>query len=541
MTGAAIGTNYVSSASQTFTIRRAFDSPRLSTGFMLNGAYQSWDDWPNGYTHTVVVGDRATSVSIEAVYAKSGEQSWYVSPSGSDARSGFLPVDAKRTIADVITNTTIAAGDMIWLMPGVHSEGVMANGSDLTLNRAILPARVNLASFSGNAADTFVQGAPAPEGSRIAQCGGCGTNAVRCLRLTSANCVSNITFCGGYTACNGFQSASKLNESCAGVYSPSVDTGNALVGCVISNNYANVDAGVGNLNLYRCRISHNTAYWYSSGSASCRHYGCLVVGNSGAYSVHSPRLVVNSTIISASEALRSAGGAANVYNSVLSFGVNNNLKPINFYRCYFRGSRIITPSDVATWGDGCVTNGEAVVSYDSKTYAPIKDESAQLDAGNAEYLSLYPEAFAAERGLDFYGNPRILGGQIDVGAVEYDWRRDFSADIGRRMTVAEATSNVVETAAAAVRIGDGQSVVVTWGGPANRPRGREFRFNVSGGELTVRLNGVAVAQFAADGVWRWDAASADDEIEFYFSATEEGGFADLLKTGTTDGLILLCK
>ena len=323
------------------------------------------------------------------------------------------------------------------------------------------------------------------------------------------------------------------------MYSPSAETGNALVGCVISNNYANVDAGVGNLNLYRCRISHNTAYWYSSGSAGCRHYGCLVVGNSGAYSVHSPLLVVNSTIVSASEALRSAGGAANVYNSVLSFGANNNLKPVRFYRCYFRGSCIITPSDVATWGDGCVTNGEATVSYDSKTYAPIKGESAQLDAGNAEYLSLYPAAFAAERGLDFYGNPRILGGQIDVGAVEYDWRRDFSADIGHRMAVSEATSDVVETAAAAVRIGDGQSVVATWGGQAGRQRGREFRFAVTGGVLTVRLNGADAAQFTADGAWRWDAASDDDEIEFSFSATEEGGFADLLKTRTTDGAVII--
>ena len=84
-----------------------------------------------------------------------------------------------------------------------------------------------------------------------------------------------------------------------------------------------------------------------------------------------------------------------------------------------------------------------------------------------------------------------------------------------------------------------QSVVATWGGQAGRQRGREFRFAVTGGVLTVRLNGADAAQFTADGAWRWDAASDDDEIEFSFSATEEGGFADLLKARTTDGAVII--
>ena len=185
------------------------------------------------------------------------------------------------------------------------------------------------------------------------------------------------------------------------------------------------------------------------------------------------------------------------------------------------------------WADGCA-NG---ASYDSSTFAPTKPGSGELDGGNDAYIAQFPVKFAAERYLDFYGNPRVLGGTIDIGAVEYDWRKDFAADLGGKLSVPAASSNVVETAGGLVRVNDAQSLRVAWSGD-QPPKARKFPFSISGGVLTVLRNGVVAGTFTSDGAWAWENPSTDDKIEFSFSATEPGGYADLGKTVTLSGFLL---
>ena len=538
LTGISAGDTEVSPESPvTFTVARGWDSTHLCSGFLLNGSeFVSFDDYPNGWTHTA--SNKATCVTIKARYLSSND--WYVDPvGGSDANSGFLPENAKRTIAGVITNTAVTAGETIWLMPGRHAEGVMANGNDKTLNRAILPAGVNLASTSGRADDTFVVGAAAPVEARVANCGGCGVGSVRCLKLLGESCVSNITFCGGTAACNGYQAADTLGEKFAGVVGAGIEAAVRphLFGCVISNCQANIGAAVCNADLFRCRISDNIAYYYLSGAEYCYLYNCVVRANRGAYAVQYPVKVVSSTIIAGPnvDSIRSQNSGDNsVYNSIVTYNATPQAKGLRFFRCHFGGTRAISSSEVKEWADGCA-NG---ASYDSSTFAPTKPGSGELDGGNDAYIAQFPVKFAAERYLDFYGNPRVLGGTIDIGAVEYDWRKDFAADLGGKLSVPAASSNVVETAGGLVRVNDAQSLRVAWSGD-QPPKARKFPFSISGGVLTVLRNGVVAGTFTSDEVWAWKHPSADDEIVFSFSATEPGGYADLGKTSSMAGLMLL--
>ena len=223
-----------------------------------------------------------------------------------------------------------------------------------------------------------------------------------------------------------------------------------------------------------------------------------------------------------------------MYNSIVTYNASAQAKGLRFFRCHFGGTRAISSSDVKEWADACA-NG---VSYDSSTFAPTKPGSGELDGGNDAYIAQFPVKFAAERYLDFYGNPRELGGSIDIGAVEYDWRKDFAADLGGKLSVPTASSNVVETAGGSVRVYDAQSLRVVWSGN-DAPKARKFPFSVSGGVLTITLNDATVGTFTEDGSWAWMNPSGDDEIVFSFSAAEPGGYADLGKTSSLAGIMLL--
>ncbi|MDD4017094.1 MAG: hypothetical protein PHV28_04035, partial [Kiritimatiellae bacterium] len=151
-----------------------------------------------------------------------------------------------------------------------------------------------------------------------------------------------------------------------------------------------------------------------------------------------------------------------------------------------------------------------------------------------------PAQFAHEALVDFYGNPRVLGGAVDVGAVEYDWRKDFAYDLTGLVTVVSAGAGVVETSAKNVRLSDSDAVTVRMSEELKHVR-RRFDFTVSSGTLTIKMGGATVATFISGGSWINPGEAGGEEIEFSFEASGESGYADLLETGSTKGFLIIFR
>ena len=93
----------------------------------------------------------------------------------------------------------------------------------------------------------------------------------------------------------------------------------------------------------------------------------------------------------------------------------------------------------------------------------------------------------------------------------------------------------------ALRLTGGQSLSVAFTNADKAKVGRTFPVTVSGGTLTVTVNGEVVASLDASGEWRYEEGATDDVIVFSFAASEDGGFADLARSRSNRGVLLLVR
>ena len=470
----------------------------------------------------------------------------YVSPTGSDANDGFTRETPKKTLQTVL-DTMCVEGTTVYLLPGVYSNGVTRVGTQKTLTRVVVPKGVALVGL-GDKSEVVIAGEAAPVEKQVANTHGCGEDAVRCLYLKGNATIRNLTLTQGHVFTDGYQNQSKNNEYQAAAASAVTDSSNTFIDCIISNNYANVGAGLSYATLIRCRVCCNVASWYASGAENSSLYNCIVDHNSGAYPIHHCVRVVNCTLGpgNSQDDCRYSSTPGTYFNTLMMGYVNigKPASPVDFYRTYCSYAKqgfLEQGVPAERLRDGCKDKTDGIqVVLDGDFRVAV--DSCLVDAGNADYLSILPANYADEAmKSDFYGNPRALGASVDIGAVEYDWRKDFAADLGRKVVVTDATVGVVETEARTVAIPDGGEVVVGWKDRTKAPKGRIFRFNVADGTLTVKVNGEAVAAFTANGEWTYRSGAATDRISFSFVASEEDGTAELLRSTADTGALLLVR
>ena len=523
--GAPEGTNFVLEASvATVTATDADRRPFL--GFEVNGVLQPYTG------DSVVVEVSAASgalTSVKAIYTNT----WYVDcANGDDAKRGVSLAEAKATIRAATTNAL--SGDVIYVAPGVYgeAEGAQVASNAKIGNRVLLPAGVTLESLEG-AERTFIVGAADPEADHSLY--GAGSNAVRCVHATgSGTHIRGFTITGGRT----FATGDAVNSYGAAVYSSSQ---NAYVeDCIVSNNFGNY----GTLNLcrvIRCRVIGNRSVMAkdadnvtASAGNTCYWYGCIIADNYGKAAVYLPKRVESCTIKQASSgSTQILWGVKNkdtvpIYNSVLLSGSTYCLYSAT--NCMFRtdASTIVTAYAADCYHSVLTNAANMTVNAD---FRPVFGSYAGIDAGDTKYCS---STILGDK--DLYGNPRVMNGQIDIGAVEHDWRPAYGETLGRKITVTAASPEVVKTGDTLVIPSGGLSGTIGKTGPCT------IGFTITGtGTLRAYIGGALKGEYrqGATTAALGDVTAGTAFELAYEPGEDDTGGAAISNLAVQTGLLLL--
>ena len=533
--GIDVGTNVCAfGASITFTATRRPVLP-LCTGITVDGVLHEFGE---AGSLTLTVEGTADRIELASVYTER-PSAWYVDANdGDDDNLGLYPANAMKTLAAAMTNVNLKSGDTVWALPGSYGAGQVISSERYSsvnrkiANRALVKSGVTLRS-KGGAGVTFIEGANATETDDANK--GCGVDSVRCVRLESGACVRGFTVRGGRAPRGPMDETATTfwNAQAGGVYS--ADSNVFIADCVLSNNVAHNTGNVGNGGTYvRCRVVDNDQLVGSSAVNQGVFYDCYINRNygSGNYQLRNPIKCVNVTFGNKGSGLYLCyqGYECEFYNSLFLNGANS-MDRYSYHRC---ASAKELPSEYKVMDDDCfaLSAEELAVIGDGLTGVA---GTRLVDAGSNTY---HTADFDFPLDGDLNGVPRVLNGRIDIGAAEYDWRTDYARDIRGKVVVAEATSNVVETAAKNVCLGDGDAVTLVWKDVTESLSPRTFRFAVENGTLTVRLNGESVSRLTTDGEWTYEDGSATDRIEFSFAGE---GYADVLKSSSLQGLMMIVR
>ena len=501
------------------TVRANTATNRYPKGFTVNGVEHPFSSYPGCETVSIgLSGMGSQTISIVPMASD-----WYVNANGGDdALSGFTPETAKLTLADVITNADLRAGDTIYALPGTYAEGKLRSASTATVfTRAVVPAGVTLKA-TGTPEETIIVGdrSPTPDDATY----GTGPDATRCVILRANAALDGFTLTGGRT----IKTSASGNSQGGGVY---CDATAVVRNCIISNNYAYTGCGGHQGTYVNCRFFGNKPF---SGNGSVVYSptlveGCVADENDCNNVLMYPVCVCNTTI-------GYNGNGFSVYNNQIvsnSIIYRVNANTANFYNCliYTNRSRTteISAANLAAHGSVGIDSW-AKAGLDAN-FRPRKDSPA-VDSGNADSPSKHLPATDAD------GVPRILNGRIDIGAFEYDWRVDYSKDLGGRVVVTDVSPNVVESEDGKVEVPEG-FLKLDW--PS---KGKPLVFNaqVEGeGTLTVFVNGEEFATLTATDEpqgFRVADPLAENEFEFVFAGSGSATLADFRREG---GFLLLVR
>jgi len=310
----------------------------------------------------------------------------YVNVNNSNPMSPYTSwATAATNIQDAIDIPSFGA-TLILVTNGVfQTGGRVANGSTATTNRVSLdwPEPVTVQSVNGPAV-TIIQGYQLPGSTN-------GDSAIRCAYLTAKASLIGFTLTNGATGTNLLNVGSYVG---GGAYSSGV-----LSNCVIVGNAAFVEGGGALSGTYEnCLFTGNTA---PSGGAVVEGIlnNCTVTGNSASIE---------------GGGLFDSGGAGTGSSPPMSANnciVYGNTAPVgsNYYPSTMVQLNFSCTTPMSTNGLGNITNDPAFVNPAVNDFH-LQSNSPCINAGENAY---------APSGSDLDGNPRIVGGTVDMGAYEY--------------------------------------------------------------------------------------------------------------------------
>lgn len=463
---------------------------------------------------SVVLSVEKTGEGGSVLYATFVRNSVYVSPNGNDGNVG----DENNPFRTLSHAVSVQTDGIIYAMPGTYEEGLCDVGDSQTQSRVHVPGRVLLKSTDG-AERTIIKGQTPTAGGEH------GSGAARCAVLDAGAVIQGFTLTGGYTYSDNGDDYTQGAGGAVHANSKSV-----IVDCFVYGNTAvRGGAGYGG-NYVRCIFGTNTATkgnWsgpdiFSQKNPS-RCFDCIFRSQISGY-IH---VYQNCDLYNCTFTTENYGGAqysCNLYNCLIRCKSNvtcaNNTQ---YHNCVLAMQPNKKEGETPVVEDCVITNLSDAIDADGK---PVKG-SPVIDVGCREH---YLDGWAAA-GLDsaflrgdIYGGQRIYNGKMDVGAVEYDWRGDYTGAIAkRRLEVVKASENVEAAEAGKLKLVGGTKLVIDWDS-ANGGVGLRMACaaSVTGpGTLTVSMDGETIAT-VMDGESSVAWKSTKDSHVFEFSYSGEG-------------------
>ncbi len=174
-----------------------------------------------------------------------------------------------------------------------------------------------------------------------------------------------------------------------------------LYNCTVTGNFAGFAGGTYGGTLYNCTLISNSAKYDVGGAYGGALYNCALAANSGGWAGEGAALY-NCTVTG-----NSGGGASDcvLYNSIVY--LNTTSGESNYDSACTLNYCCTTPLPAS--GLGNITNDPQFLDYAGGNLR-LQSNSPCINAGNNA---------DASTGTDLDGNPRIVGGTVDMGAYEY--------------------------------------------------------------------------------------------------------------------------
>ena len=542
-TGLTLGetaTSVTLPAGAVITLAPSETGTRYASAVVCGGVTNRFRDLPGGvFAYTVEDGEGP--VELEILRANE----WYADAcGGDDANTGFTRETAVKTLACGMRKCV--KGDTLYALPGVYGEGVTDRGggdpaaTGLPRCRAFIRPGTTLASTDGPEA-TVILGAAATTADADAH--GRGEDAVSCVRVQSATASNGAVALRGFTLTGGrtrYDPSAGLdgNELVSGAAFHALWSSRdavTLENCIVTNNFGQMQTVSSDTTCIGCLFDGNVA-----DSASVTHksrlLGCLVKGGS-ASNLYGCR----SCTFGPGSSFNLEGGHYECVDSLLMGKVGWHANTMTFTNCVFL-------SGCERYGRvDCLVTNEAAIAVDTD-FRPQSAQSVVVDGAGADD----PADASLLAARDARGGQRVCNGTPDIGAVEYDWLREYSRDLLRngRFSVASASPTVVEGEGRSLLLPSGASVAGRWRTGVALPESVSVKVRILGnGTFTVRVGGETVVSLEGPVETPQDVsfpAVAGADVAFgYCEASGEDvaatGRAEILRLGFVQGLLLLVR